>query len=107
MKTSSMRILHITIMVSLAACSPVATEPPASAVALPATSTPIPPTATETPVPTATVAVQLENIIGIWTREDPERGTLFLVFREDGTFEATHGSPQGIVHTGTYTAATC
>ena len=74
---------------------------------IPETPTTLPPTATHaptdspTPIPTANFTIA--NILGIWTRTDPGRGTLFLILNEDGAYVASHGTPEGIVHSGEFT----
>ena len=40
--------------------------------------------------------------LGVWTRSDLDRGDLFLTFFENGRYEAAHGNPAAIVHTGTF-----
>lgn len=69
-----------------------------------ATSTqPIPtqPPATLPPVPTADFTLQ--EVLGMWTRSDPDRGDLYMIFGEGGTYTASHGTPDGVVHSGTFT----
>ena len=106
MKTYTLRIYLAFLLIALNACAPIATEVPASAT--PAdTETPQPPTATfmpvvsPTPIPTANFT--LADIVGLWFRSDPDRGNLYMTFREDGTFIASHGTPDGIVHSGSFT----
>ncbi len=53
-----------------------------------------------TPIPTADFLPG--DVFGVWTRSDPERGDLFLVFNENGTYFASHGTPDTIVHSGDY-----
>jgi len=57
-------------------------------------------TTSATPIPTANFVP--EDLLGIWTRSDLDRGTLFLVFNENGTYVAAHGRPDAIVHSGDY-----
>jgi hypothetical protein len=53
------------------------------------------------PIPTADFT--LAEIVGVWSRSDPERGNLYLTFSEPGTYRASHGTPDGVVHAGAYT----
>lgn len=102
MNTALLRIGLIIAFILPAGCAPAAAP---TSIVLPS-STPLPPiltlTPSDTPIPTATLVVALEQITGIWTREDFERGTLFLVINEDLTYIAAHGSPQGVMHSGTF-----
>jgi hypothetical protein len=104
MKNIPLRIIPTLLLISLVGCSSADIEPPIPTVS--ATNTEAPPTLTllpsDTPEPTATLPVTIEAIRGIWTREDPARGTLFLTFREDGSFVAAHGTPGGVVHEGIF-----
>ena len=111
----------------LAACQPPA-EPPATLAPtpsappsatitlLPATSTAtaVPATLTATARPSATLSPTARptiptadfapaDVLGIWHRFDQDRGDLFIIFRDDGTYGAAHGSTDGIVHGGNYT----
>lgn len=100
------------LIIGLIACQPVATEAPvmeateaaSTPTAVVSTPTPLPPTPvplTPTPIPTANFTPA--DIIGMWTRSDPDRGTLFLIFSEGGAYVASHGTPEGVVHAGKYT----
>ena len=96
------RILFALSVIGLIGCQPAATglpmvEPTSEATFVVPTQTSVPPTAT--PIPA------LADISGTWTHSDPDRGTLFLVFNEDGTYVAAHGTPDAIVHEGKYTLA--
>lgn len=80
--------------------TPTRVAPSATSTALPLpTATPSP--APVTPIPTADFA--FTELIGIWTRTDPDSGDLFLIFSEDNTYIAAHGSPNGVISTGTFT----
>jgi hypothetical protein len=91
-------------------CQPAATSSPTFAeitpTLIPETPTSVPPTATqaptESPTPIPTANFVLADILGMWTRSDFERGTLFLIFNEDGSYVASHGTPEGIVHSGEF-----
>ena len=94
------KILFALLVFGLMGCRPAATalpvaEPTSAATFVVPTQTPLPSTAT--PIPT------LADIYGTWTHSDPDRGTLFLIFNEDGTYRAAHGSPESVVHAGNYT----
>ncbi|MEW6400894.1 MAG: hypothetical protein AB1649_03785 [Chloroflexota bacterium] len=62
------------------------------------------PTPTSSALPTAipTADFTIEDISGTWTRIDPERGQLFLILDANGNYTASHGSPDDVVHAGTY-----
>ncbi len=104
MFTGISRILSITVfflmVIGLSACQP-------SAVVVPATEThPPPPTvipAQPSPTPFPTANFSPEDIIGIWTRSDPDRGELFIIINSDGSYITSHGTPDGIIHAGFYT----
>ena len=106
MRTFILRVALMALIVAATACSPTATEIPASATPLD-TATPAPPTATSTPAisptPIATADFTLADFVGTWFRSDPDRGNLYMIFREDGGYVASHGTPDGIVHSGKYT----
>ena len=96
-----LRTLFIAILVCLSACQPESISTPA--VETPASSSTIPPTLVQitfTSIPAANFTPQ--DLLGIWTRSDPERGQLFLVFKENGTYFASHGDPDTVVHSGDY-----
>ena len=59
------------------------------------------PPATLPHVPTADFSLQ--DVLGIWTRSDPDRGDLYMIFTEEGTYTASHGTPDGVVHSGSFT----
>ena len=112
MRAFTLRISFVILVIILAGCVPAATE--ISASATPAeTATLLPPTFTAMPAQTPTLALSptpiptanftLADVIGMWTRSDPDRGTLFLIFNEDGSYIASHGTPEGIVHSGIFT----
>jgi hypothetical protein len=111
MKTGFQKACLIILLISLSSCQSVSTDIPVSTqiapTLIPETPTLVPPTETQapaessTPIPTANFT--LPDIIGLWTRSDPDRGTLFLIFNEDGSYVASHGTPEGIVHSGTFT----
>jgi hypothetical protein len=61
------------------------------------------PEASATPLPTPNFAP--EDIAGTWTRADPERGQLYLIIDENGSYVAAHGSPEGFVRAGEYSIA--
>lgn len=84
-----------------AAVTPAPTTPADTATAPPPTATPAPPTPSPTPIPTADFT--LADIIGIWFRSDPDRGNLYITFSEDGSYRASHGTPEDVVHSGRYT----
>ena len=98
-------VIFLLLIIFPSACQPVA---PATVAAktTPTIIFTIQPTETQlaaidaTPIPTANFAP--EDLLGIWTRSDPERGTLFLVFNENGIYVASHGSPETIIHSGDY-----
>jgi hypothetical protein len=101
----------------LATTAPSATAPPsATSTALPPTATPthtdIPATATlvatatQSPTPRPTIPTPdfaPGDVLGTWMRSDPDRGDLYITFRQDGTYQAAHGTPEGVVHGGKYT----
>ena len=64
---------------------------------------PIPtqPSATYPAIPTADFLPQ--DIIGMWTHSDPDRGDLYMIFTDRSTYTASHGTPNGVVHSGTFT----
>jgi hypothetical protein len=103
MFTGTLRYLFsFVLIVVLSAC-----QPAVAAIDTPSPS-PQPPQATltqtqepVTPIPTADFLP--EDIIGVWTRSDPERGDLFIIINSDGSYVASHGSPDGITHSGSYT----
>ena len=105
MFTGTSRLLSITalflLIVGLSACQPSAVGVPATETQSPSSSTPTPTQPSPTPIPTANFAP--EDILGIWKHEDQDRGTLFLVFLDDGTYRASHGSPDVVIHSGKYT----
>lgn len=106
MNTVTLRGCFALLLIALASCAPAATEIPASPT--PAdTATPAPPTATFTPAvsptPIPTANFTLADIIGTWFRSDPDRGNLYLIFQEGGGYLASHGTPDGVVHSGKYT----
>ncbi len=97
-------LFSFVLIVALSACQP------APDTAAPASPSPEPPSPTSTPAPTQeqvtpipTANFLLEDILGIWTRSDPERGDLFIIINSDGSYNASHGSPDSIVHAGAYT----
>jgi hypothetical protein len=82
------------------------TTPTVTTPATTAAPTSLPPTLTPEatplpPIPTADFAPA--EIVGAWTRADPERGNLFLIFSETRTYRAAHGEPDSTVHAGRYT----
>lgn len=89
--------------------SPTSTPPPsATGTLIPptvtATTVPATPTSSPTPLlPIPTADFTLADIVGTWARSDPDRGDLFLTFFEQGAYRAAHGTPDGVVHAGTYT----
>ncbi len=107
----------------LAACQPVAAPAPLATQApptltatsprptashtLPPTATPtatVAPTRTPTPLPPiATANFAADAINGTWMRTDEGRGNLFLTFTADGSYEAAHGTLDGVIHNGAYT----
>jgi|CXWL01.1.fsa_nt_gi hypothetical protein len=96
-------ILRFLLLLSvfLSACQPVS---PATLEA-PTTTPTIQPAPTEPAIsatPIATADFEPEALLGIWTRSDSDRGDLFLVFNENGTYFASHGSPDTIIHSGDY-----
>ncbi|GEM_PF-2013965 len=100
-------ILNTYLVVVIVGCaSAVSTAEPVS-VAPTETATPISPTATEKPVESPTVIptanFTLAEIVGVWFRSDPDRGDLYLTISEDGVYKAAHGTPEDIVHSGSYT----
>ena len=111
MKSTFQKAFITVLLIGLLGCQPIATANPTRSLNVPAlipdTSTPLPSTSTQaptyspTPIPTANFI--LTDIVGMWTRSDPNRGTLFLIFNEDGSYVASHGTPEGIVHSGTFT----
>ncbi len=85
-------ILGLMLALSISGCAAATPEQPI----LTPTTEPSPTTApTNTAIP-----VTIETLTDTWTRTDPERGTLFLIFDADGNFTASHGTPEGIMHTG-------
>ncbi|MBI5961857.1 MAG: hypothetical protein HY863_00145 [Chloroflexi bacterium] len=91
------------LILPLSACQPEALA--TMAVPSPTVIFTIQPTPTQlaadaTPIPTANFVPK--DLLGIWTRSDPDRGTLFLIFNENGTYAASHGSPDTIIHSGDY-----
>ena len=111
MKATFQKVSFVVLLVTLSSCQPATSEIPTVTeirpTLIPETPTPLPPTVTQaprdspTPIPTANFV--LADILGMWTRSDFERGTLFLIFNEDRSYVASHGTPEGIVHTGTFT----
>jgi len=104
MFTGSSRLLPVTVLfliiVGLSACQPSTVDVPATETqSPPSTVTPAQPS--PTPIPTANFAP--EDVLGIWMHEDQDRGILFLVFLDDGTYRASHGSPDVVIHSGKYT----
>ncbi len=96
-------IIFLLLIISLSACQP--ETPSTMAAKTPTIIFTIQPAETQlaagvTPVLTTNFAP--EDLLGIWTRSDLDRGTLFLVFNESGTYFASHGSPDAIVHSGDY-----
>lgn len=89
------------LMPATATLEPPATQPPATATARPPTAIVAPPTPTPTAIFTPDFAPG--EMWGIWTRSDPERGQLYLIFQEDGTYRASHGTPEDGVHGGAFT----
>lgn len=109
MRKPALRMLPFLFAIVLVGCaSATPTEAPTS---LPATdtSTPAPPTATftpaESPTPIPTANFTLADITGLWFRADPDRGDLYITINADGSYKASHGTPDGIVHSGKYTLA--
>ncbi|HUG33397.1 MAG TPA: hypothetical protein VMJ90_01410 [Anaerolineales bacterium] len=107
MKTVTLQTALVMILILLPGCYPAATEVVPATAAPADTATPPPPTVTVTPpagspTPIPTANFTLAEIVGMWTRSDPDRGDLFLIFREDGSYVASHGTPEGIVHTGQF-----
>lgn len=97
----------VMFLILLAGCSPTATgAAPAIAAQADTATPPLPtvtvtlPAASPTPIPTANFT--LADIVGMWTRSDPDRGDLFLIFRENGSYVASHGTPDSIVHAGQF-----
>jgi hypothetical protein len=96
----------VLILIGGASCAPAepATKGPPPTVA--ATSTPLPaPSPTqllESPTPIPTANFTLADIVGTWTRSDPDRGLLFLIFDENGNYLASHGEPKSVVHAGDF-----
>jgi hypothetical protein len=111
MKVTFQKICFIVSLIALWSCQPATSEIPVVTemppTLLPETPTPLPPTATpaptDSPTPIPTANFVLADIFGMWTRSDPDRGTLFLIFNEDGSYIASHGTPEGIVHSGSFT----
>lgn len=99
------------LWIGLSSCQPMTTDIPVLTETVPSlipeTPTPIPPTSTQvptgTPTPIPTANFTLTDITGMWTRSDFDRGTLFLIFNEDGSYIASHCMPEGIVHSGEFT----
>ncbi|MCC7354897.1 MAG: hypothetical protein IT330_14225 [Anaerolineae bacterium] len=92
--------------VAQATAAPTATALPPTSTPLPPppTATPAPPTATATPrEPIPTADFTLQDIVGTWTRNDADRGQLFINIGESGKYGAAHGTPDSVVHGGTYT----
>lgn len=105
MRTFIFRVVLIALIVAVTGCSPAATEIPVSATPSD-TATPAPPTATFTPsispTPIATADFTLADFLGTWFRSDPDRGNLYMIFKEDGGYIASHGTPDGVVHSGKF-----
>jgi hypothetical protein len=99
-------ILSTLLLIGGASCAPAATVTEAPPAAPVATSTPSPappptqPLESPTPIPTANFT--LADIVGTWTRSDPDRGLLFLIFDENGNYLASHGTPDSVVHAGDF-----
>lgn len=92
-------------LLTLAGCVTAASTDAPTFVPPTETATPVPPTATEpveTPTPIPTANFTLSNILGLWFRSDPERGALYLTISEDGSYTASHGTPDDVVHSGSY-----
>ena len=93
------------LIVGLSACQPSTVVPALVVPAVTETQSPAPtitPTQpSPTPIPTANFAP--EDIIGVWARSDPDRGDLFITISSDGSYSASHGTPDDIVHSGAYT----
>lgn len=120
-RTINQTLLSLSLVIlSTVGCQPVTAIPTLTPTSTPAptlTSPPLPPTATASatlvpatptasptplpPIPTADFA--LADIVGTWMRSDLERGNLFLTFLETGAYRAAHGTPEGIIQSGTYT----
>ena len=95
-------VLYLLLIVFLPACQAnAATMPAVESPTITSTTQPTPTRPTATPIPTANFAP--EDIIGIWTRSDPDRGNLFITISSDGSYGASHGTPDDIVHSGVYT----
>jgi hypothetical protein len=111
LKTEFQNACYIVLLIALSGCQSAATQIPVVTDPVPTsiseTPTPVPPTATQvpttSPAPIPTANFVLADILGMWTRSDSERGTLFLIFNDDGSYVASHGTPEGIVHSGALT----
>jgi hypothetical protein len=88
-----------------AARTAAATISPATPTRSGPSAVPVLPTATiaaDPTTPPATPAFDPEELYGTWARFDAERGDLFITFAESGRYSAAHGTPSGIVRTGSY-----
>jgi hypothetical protein len=104
------RIFHpmVLFVLFLVACQ----STPAPTISPSSTSSPNPtntllPTPTVSRTPIATADFTSAELYGIWSRSDPDRGNLYIAILEDGVFKASHGTPEGIVHSGKYTLDGC
>ena len=89
-----------------ATAAPTATMVPLTSTPLPPspTATALPPAATATPLgPIPTADFTLDDITGTWTRNDFDRGQLYITIGKSGKYGAAHGTPDGVVHGGAYT----
>ena len=111
MNITFQKICFIVSLIALWGCQPATSEtpvvtemPPTLIPETPTLLTPtVTPAPTDSPTPIPTANFLLGDILGMWTRSDPDRGTLFLIFNEYGSYIASHGTPEGIVHSGNFT----
>ena len=123
MALHSKRYKLLFMLIFTAACSnsiatvtpvdtPVRTSPtPTRQVTVTPTGSPtLPPataTTTNTPAPTPLPPIPTadfvpDEIYGIWTRSDPDRGNLFISLSPEGAYIAAHGNLEGLVHAGKF-----